>query len=224
MINILGGLIPTIFWLMIFIITDKKRKERDYKKLIFLFMIGGIGSYLCYRLEMHYGGYFKKVKDSNYFEILIYAIGGVAIFEEGYKWFIALLFNQKKEKQPLEHFYQAIYISLGFSTIENILFYAIPYGIEVSIARIKTAYISHIINAIWMGFFLEKANNNSIIKKRFYQMSGLIIPVMTHALYNSFLYGNKYKEFFQIYYLFLIISGIIATILLKKQNLKVEKK
>ena len=216
MINIIGGIIPTLIWIVIILLLDKNRKTRDYKKYILLFLLGGIGSYLCYRLELHYGSYFKKVKNSNYWEILFYAIFGVAIFEEGYKWLITILpLIKNPTKKALELFYQSIYVSLGFCTIENILFYAIPYGGIVAISRISSAYLSHLINAIWMGYFLEKAKT----KKRIINLSlSLITPIIIHAIYNSFLYGNKYSMYFSYAFTIIIVSGIIIIIQVKKKG------
>ena len=219
MIKIIGGMIPTVIWMIVIGILDKNRKNRNYRYLILLMIVGGIGSYLSYRLEMHYGSYFKKVKDSNYWEILFYAIFGVAIFEEGYKWVIAFFSSLlKKEKIQLDLFIQSIYISLGFCTIENILFYTIPYGINTGIQRIYTAYISHIINGMWMGYFLEKAFQNLKRNRIINIPLSLVVPILIHALYNSFLYGNKYQQFFPYYYILLIISGMIITIIIQKKK------
>lgn len=216
--NIIAGIIPGLLWSILFIILNKDNIKKTYKELLLCFILGGIGSYICYRLEMHYGSYFKKVKDSNYFEILFYAIFGVAIFEEGYKWFITKigLFSKKRKDNIL---YISIFTSIGFATIENTLFYTLPYGYYYSITRLFTAFLSHICNAIWMGYYLEKSNHKKTISN---QIKSITIPIILHGLYNSFLYGGKYKQFYLFYYIILIIMTLLLVIQISKTKEKKE--
>lgn len=225
MINIVIGVVPGIIWLIPFILLDKKIVKQNYKNILLLFLFGGIGSYFCYRLEMHFGSYFKKTIISNYFEILFYAIFGVAIFEEGYKWFLLLV---NKIVTKLDTLYASLFIGIGFATIENVLYYAIPYGYKIAFFRIFTAYVSHVSNALWMGYFFNKINDNfSKLKKTVYTIFSFIVPIILHALYNSFLYGNnKYGMYFLWFYILLIISSIFLIIIIfferrgNKWNLK----
>ncbi len=208
------AIIPCLFFLCIFYIQTKKVFINKKWKLLLLLIIGGIGSYFCYRLEMHYGSYFKKVKDSNYFEILFYAIFGVAIFEEGYKWLITDVLTLKEKKHMMMY---SIITSIGFATFENIVYYAIPYNTITMITRMITAFPSHVINAIWMGYFFQKAKDSTHMKKAFNLVLSIWIPILVHALYNSFLYGGKYQQYFFTYYATLIIITAFLCMHKKKQ-------
>ena len=215
MIEVLLGLIPgLLFFFYFFLIFKPKTKEKRFFILLFI-IIGAIGAYITYRLEWHFGSYFKKTKESNYFEILFYAIFGVAIFEEGYKLLTTLFvsfFDKKIEKYNMLLY--SIFSAIGFATAENIVFYSLRYGSSVGISRLFTAVPSQIIDGIWMGLLLELYNKTKSFKKNIYLFLSLIIPTLIHALYNSFLYGGgKYSMYFKFYYIPLIIITIIFYIL-----------
>lgn len=208
--KILVGILPGVLLSVLFYLNDRKVTKDKFLNIIILLILGAIGSYICYRFEMHYGGYFKKVKDSNYFEILFYAIFGVAIFEEGYKWFITLLmsfFSKKDNSYDIVSY--SIFSSIGFLTFENVIYYVIPYGMGAAISRIFTSIPSHICFSIIMGYFLQKGIKANGKIKYLYYLLGLIIPTLVHAYYNSFLYGGKYSEYFNINFILIIVITII---------------
>ena len=208
--RILVGILPGVLLSVLFFLNDRKVTKDKFLNIIILLILGAIGSYICYRFEMHYGGYFKKVKDSNYFEVLFYAIFGVAIFEEGYKWFITLLmsfFSKKDNSYDIVTY--SIFSSIGFLTFENVIYYVIPYGMGAAISRIFTSIPSHICFAIIMGYFLQKGIKANGKIKYLYYLLGLIIPTLVHAYYNSFLYGGKYSEYFNINFILIIVITII---------------
>lgn len=222
MLKILLGLLPGLLLFIYFFSIFKPKDKKKFIIILILVVLGSIGSYFCYRLEMHYGSFFKKVKDSNYLEILFYAFFGVAIFEEGYKWFVTLFasfFDKYKKKYNL--FLYSIFTSISFATFENIVYFVIPYGINTAISRIFSAIPSHVLNAIWMGFFLEKYSNTKSKKKYFYLFLSLIVPTLVHALYNSFLYGGKYQAFFYYYYIPFLIITIIFYILIRRKVIEI---
>lgn len=219
-LSLVGGFIPGLVWSILYILLNKKYFLNHWKRILLLFLLGGIGSYFCYRLEMHYGSYFKKVKDSNYFEILFYAIFGVAIFEEGYKWFLTVLsnfFNKNNNEKII--FCDVLFVSIGFSTLENILFYAIPYGFVSGIIRIYSAFLSHISCGLLMGYFLLRGSRNNRIRKGLFWCLGLVIPILNHAMYNSFLYGGMYQEYFIYYYIITVIIVLVFSYFFYKERI-----
>lgn len=223
--EILVGILPGIVLSILFLINDRKLSKEKIFNVIILVILGAIGSYVCYRFEMHYGGYFKKVKDSTYLEVLFYAVFGVAIFEEGYKWFITLLvsfFSKIEDSYDIVTY--AIFASIGFLTFENVIYYVIPYGMGAAISRMFTSIPSHICFAIFMGFFLNKAlESKGKIKYLFYAL-GLIVPTLVHAFYNSFLYGNKFTNYFDISFLIIIIISIVIFMRMEYKRRKIKTK
>ena len=215
MLNIFLASIPAIFFLFFFSFFEKEVVKKKWYLLIVLFLLGAIGSYLCYRLEMHFGSYFKKVKDSTYLEVLFYAIFGVAIFEEGYKWVLSATSSSIDKASPLLY---SIVVSIGFALYENIFFYTIPYGFSLS--RLLTAFPSHICNAIWMGIFLMKYQKTKGVKRLIPFLCSLMIPTLLHAFYNSFLYGKdpNLMKYHLYYYIGLLGITIYLWIKTKKEE------
>ncbi|MBR2246532.1 MAG: PrsW family intramembrane metalloprotease [Bacilli bacterium] len=189
--------------------------------LLLLLVIGALGSYVCYRFEMHYGSYFKKIKDCNYLEVLFYAVFGVAIFEEGYKWVVSTIPSIiDKCVDSLSIVTYSVFTSIGFALFENIVYFAIPYGISTSIGRLFTAFPSHICNAIWMGYFLSLFKEKKGPIRYLYLILSIIAPIIVHALYNSFLYGKDatLMNYHIYYYVSLcIVSIILLVITIKKR-------
>ena len=218
MINIFFAILPGIIFFLLSFYFDKDFIVKRWKVLIIVFILGAIGSYICYRLEMHYGSYFKRVKDSTYLEVLFYAIFGVAIFEEGYKWlitFISTLFD--KNIKPFSIITYAVFASNGFALFENIVFFALKYKSSM-ISRMFTAYPSHICNAIWMGYFLILFKKSNGLKKYIFLLLSVMFPILIHALYNSFLYGGdpSLMSYHIYYYLGLVIITIVLFIRIRK--------
>ena len=218
MINIFFAILPGIIFFLLSFYFDKDFIVKRWKVLIIVFILGAIGSYICYRLEMHYGSYFKRVKDSTYLEVLFYAIFGVAIFEEGYKWlitFVSTLFDKGIKLFSIITY--AVFASNGFALFENIVFFALKYKSSM-ISRMFTAYPSHICNAIWMGYFLILFKKSKGLKKYIFLLLSVFFPILIHALYNSFLYGRNptLMSYHIYYYLGLVIITIVLFIRIRK--------
>lgn len=214
--------LPAFIFIILFGLLDKKLIRKKWFLLIGILLIGAIGSYICYRFEMHFGSYFKKVAVSTYLETLFYALFGVAIFEEGYKWLVSLgaIYVDKKTK-PRHILIYTVFASIGFAWFENIVYFAFKYGIRALFERMFTAFPNHICNAIWMAYFLILFNKSKGKKKWLYLILSLVIPIIIHGVYNSFLYqGNpKLLEYHAVY----VIIMYIATALLAKKIIKESK-
>ena len=212
--------LPAFIFIILFSLLDKKFVKKRWLQLLLVLVIGAIGSYICYRFEMHFGSYFKKVKDSTYLEVLFYAIFGVAIFEEGYKWLISsgATILDKKVK-PLQVLVYTVFASIGFAWFENIVYYALKYNLMGTISRMFTAFPNHICNAIWMGYFLILFSKSKGKKKYLYLILSLVVATLIHGLYNSFLYGGdpKLMEYNLIYIGIVYSFTILLFVKIKKE-------
>ena len=201
--KVIISLLPGIIFCLIFYLLDKNKNKKRTVNLIFVFLAGAIGAYITYRLEWHFGSYFPEFKDSNMWQILLYAIFGVAIFEEGYKWFCTSIFTfSNKIKDKFSVIVYSVFCSAGFATFENFINYTSRLDIPNLIQRMFTAVPNHICFAIVMGLFVGMAKFN---KKIFYIL-GLIIPMLVHAFSNWFIYkpGMFDSRIYFIYYILLI--------------------
>ncbi len=210
MINIFLAIIPGILYVYLFYLLDKDRFIKDKFYLLILFILGCIGSYICYRLEMHFGSYFKEVKNSNYLEVFIYSIFGVAIFEEGFKWFVTLIFVFKnKINKVFDIILYSVIITCGFMSFENIVFYIIKYGLNAAISRMFTSCPMHICCGFIMGYYLYRFRENTGVKRIIYFILSIVIPTLTHAFYNMWLYKGEIR-YYKVSYIFLFILVFIS--------------
>lgn len=215
MLKYFVAVLPAIIILVLYLIFDKDKNRNKNLKLLVLFILGGIGSYICYRVEVHIGGYFPKIKTYGYIASLFYAIFGVAIFEEGYKWLFTNVFSLRKRCSKVEIMEYAFVVSLGFAIYENIVFYVSKAEISIAVGRLFTAIPLHLLCAIIMGMFLIKDK-----RKKLNCVLALVIPTMIHALYNSFLYM---KVSGLEYYSYLIIIILTFYILYKYVKIRLIK-
>ena len=130
---------------------------------------------------------------------------GVPIVEEGLKFFIFYQFvcRSKDYDEPMDAIVYAVCISLGFATLENIMYVynsGTSAAMYVAILRGLTAVPAHALFGLTMGLMFI---NYSFIKKNNYNLlMCFIYPTMMHATYN-FLVGHTN--------LFLVIIILIIT-------------
>ena len=217
MLSYIVGIVPSLLICLVIAILCSKLNVKDIIVIFVIFVLGFIGAYITYRFEMHFGGYFPKIHHGEYLKSLFYALFGVAIFEEGYKWIVSSV-GCLKEKESMKIILYCVVCAAGFAISEN-LFYYLPKGdINTMIIRSYTAVPSHISCGIIMGYFLSKFKNN---KKIIYLFMGLIIPMICHALYNFTLYrGVRTTPI--VAYTFLIIFCIISVIICVRLKFKKE--
>ena len=81
----------------------------------------------------------------------------------------------------------AVFVSLGFATIENVL-YVFEDGIAVAIMRMFTSVPGHMCFAIVMGHFYSKArlaiNRGDLVSCRRYKRLACLVPILLHGFYD----------------------------------------
>src|SRR5690606_27848655 len=88
----------------------------------------------------------------------LYALFSESIMEEFFKWFILFIaiYKHADFDEPYDGIVYGTSISLGFATVENILFLT-ANGIEFAIGRALLPVSSHAIFGVLMGYYLGKA-------------------------------------------------------------------
>lgn len=119
-----------------------------------------------------------------------------SLLEEFFKWFI-FYFTIYSHFHFDEHYDGIVYgvsISLGFATLENIL-YLIANGVEFAFGRAIFPVPSHALFGVIMGYYLGKSKfSNDRLKKRWLFYS-LVIPFLLHGTYNYILLSNEDWKF-----------------------------
>ena len=183
------GVLPIVLFLLLFIFLNRNDKNK-YKKLdyIILFILGCLACYISNKIENKVGGYFPKMVNMTWYQVCIYAVLGVSLFEEGLKWFFTLIVKYKDKVKKINIITYSVICSLGFAFFENIVYYIAYSDVNGALSRMFSSVPSHACFAIIMGLLLYYGLNNKGLKRYIYLILSVIIPIIVHALYNVFLY------------------------------------
>lgn len=145
-----------------------------------------------------------------------YIVAGLS--EEFFKRIIVLkvAFNNIAFNEKLDGIIYCVFASLGFATIENILYvvFQTASSPHIGIARALLSVPGHMLFAITMGYYLalsKFATTNT--QKKAYMKKSLIYPIILHGTFNFILMINL--NFLFIFIPYVIILWIIN---IKKLN------
>jgi protease PrsW len=116
--------------------------------------------------------------------LLIQMLLGVALVEEGAKFFVIkkFVFSKQKFNAPIDGIVYAVMVGLGFALAENIL-YVFTWGFNVGIIRMLTAIPMHAMCGVILGYYVGKAQLDFSHQKK-YISQGLFFAVALHGTYN----------------------------------------
>jgi RsiW-degrading membrane proteinase PrsW (M82 family) len=183
---IMAGLAPSIALLSFFYL----KKQFDLEPIhmvIRLFLFGAILVFpimvLQYSLE-------ESLQTTLWFEAYI----STGFLEEFFKWFI--LYFVAYPHAEFDHRYDGIVysvsISLGFATVENIMYLWI-YGVNEALMRALLPVSSHALFGVIMGYYLGRAKFTSQASNKKWLLYSLFIPIFLHGTYNYiFLKGDEW--------------------------------
>ena len=189
---------------------DKYEREPPIK-LVEYFVLGILVSILAIFIEL----YLSKLNNFNGILSNIYtALFVAALTEEGLKSIILIpmLLREKNFNEKLDGIIYSIFLSLGFATIENIIYLMrerIDLLFSLSITRGLISIPSHIMFAITMGYYISKYKFDKYNKKK-YLYFAVIIPILLHGVFDFIL---------MIGYRWAIIVFVVYLIFLWKINL-----
>lgn len=223
------SVIPVILLGKYFIDKDRNKEPRELLTKLFF---GGVASVIfaliiTLLLEFIFPFLANDAENLNMFELFIYVFFGIALVEEVSKWIFVykISFNHQEFDEIYDMVLYAVFVSLGFACIENIL-YVFNGGITVGLVRGILAVPGHCVDAVFMGHYLGKAKtceiaNNAIGKKKNIMLS-ILIPTIMHGIYDFCLFAGTWVTI-SIFVLFVIISYILAIKKIKEYANKEEK-
>jgi protease PrsW len=132
------------------------------------------------------------------------------LLEEFFKWFILffVVFQHIEFNDPYDGIIYGASVSLGFATVENILF-LVAHGVEFAIGRALLPVSAHALFGVVMGYYLGKAKfaGQHMKLKRIYM--SLLIPFVLHGTYDFILgTGRNWIVYMIPFMLFLWWTGI----------------
>ena len=113
--------------------------------------------------------------------------------EEGLKALILIpnLLREKNFNEKLDGIIYSVFLSLGFATVENIIYilFEDPTSVfQVSIIRAIISIPAHMMFAIIMGYYISKYKfNSSKSKPKTYLIMSIIVPILLHGIFDFIL-------------------------------------
>lgn len=211
------AVIPVAIFIWWIRLKDRYEKE-PIIKLISYFILGIVVSILAIIFELYLNKvdiFMGVIKD------LYIAFFITAFTEEGLKAIILIpiLLKDKDFNEKIDGIVYSVFLSLGFATVENIIYLmreSSDLYLQLGITRGLISIPSHIMFAITMGYYISKYKFEEDKKKRNkYLAYSIIIPILLHGVFDFIL---------MIGYRWAIIVFIVYIIFLWKVNLdKIDK-
>ena len=196
--NIILLLVAILPIYIIGIYVYKRDKEKEPTKLLRrLFVLGMLSCIPAVILEVLIGKFFGDESFMNMWELFIYTMINIALVEELCKWFV--IYKLTYHNKEFDHIYDAvvyaIFATLGFAVVENILYVYIG-GVGIGIFRAISAIPGHAAYAVIMANYYGKARMATIKHnkqdERLNLALSIIMPTIAHTIYDYLLFTGKY--------------------------------
>ena len=225
------AVVPSIIIGLLIYKADRVEKEPK-KELIKAFLMGILSVIFTLLFSWIFGIMKLEYESLDSIGVLLYSFIGVALIEEFSKWLATKLFISKNKNfnYLFDGIVYATFISLGFATIENIL-YTLTGGVITGLVRAIVTVPGHVFYAIYMGYYLSKAKESKIANNRnnylMYTILSIIVPTILHGTFDALLLLQK--PILLIVFLFFVVFLYVISIrkvkeLAKKEKLFINKK
>ncbi|MBQ2640229.1 MAG: PrsW family intramembrane metalloprotease [Bacilli bacterium] len=206
----------------------RKDKHREPKLLLLKFFLLGILSSVLLIIFYRIIPLNIEISKLNTMELFIYVFIFVAFLEELFKW--SFLYKLGYNNKEFDEFYDiivySVFIALGFSVVENIIYIISEGQISVGIYRGLIAIPGHTCFAIFMGYYLSMAKYYSKSKKykleSVNKLKSIFIPVILHGIYDYCCMRTSHI-FIIIFFIFIINMFMFSYIKLK-DTIKIDSK
>lgn len=194
--------------------------EKEPPRLLLkLFLGGAIGSViLTLLLSTVLEPIIPDLEDSNnnFIYLAINTFFKVALVEEFSKWIFLkkITWKNKEFNYIYDAIVYAVFVALGFATIENIIYVlGCEGGISIAILRAILSVPGHAFDGVFMGYYYglakqAKINDNIKLFKRNMILS-LLIPVVFHFIFDYLLLSEN-SILLILYLVFIILLYINA--------------
>lgn len=115
-----------------------------------------------------------------------------SLIEEFFKWLVLLIaiFRHVDFEDPYDGILYGASVSLGFATVENIL-YLLEFGTDIAFIRALLPVSSHALFGVVMGYYFGKAKFSQDGVEHKWLFLALFTPFILHFLYNASLSFNN---------------------------------
>ncbi len=220
--------------IILFIVYQKDKNKEPMALLIKLFLSGflacGLTLFISRILRLFLPFMDGPVASKSFVGVLLYAFIGVALVEEFSKWIMTFVsaYQAKEFDELYDGIVYAIFVSLGFAFLENILYVLNSSSINTALSRAISAVPSHACDAVFMGYYLSMAKNYALRgdheKERKNIAFSILVPAILHGTYDFCLMsGLKILSYvFIVFVIFLYGTSIQKLKAMSKGNKKIK--
>ncbi|MFJ8261338.1 glutamic-type intramembrane protease PrsW [Rummeliibacillus sp. NPDC094406] len=126
------------------------------------------------------------IKEEQIFpNIIVQDVFFSGVVEEFFKWFILMIaiYHHIEFDDPYDGILYGVSISLGFATVENIL-YMLSFGVDTAFMRALMPVSSHALFGVVMGYYLGRAKFSKEDLSIQCRILALFAPLILHIIYN----------------------------------------
>ena len=184
------ALAPVATLLLFFYLRDRQREPLFPLAMTFLLGAGSLlpAVFTSLALQRLTG---LSSRSEGLFQLFLAAVIVVGLVEEGYKFLVVRFYayNRPEFDEPYDGIMYSIAASLGFATVENIL-YVVSGGQDVAILRGLLAVPSHAFYGVLMGYFLGEARFAATRARAVaLSLAGLGLAILAHAVYDFMVFA-----------------------------------
>lgn len=218
---VVAAVLPVIL-LCLFIY--KKDVNKEPSSLLWkIFVLGFFSAIPIVGIELLLSMFFNTDTETSFILLFINTFISVALIEEGFKWLITRLmgYNNKDFDEIYDIIVYAVFASLGFACIENILFVC-THGLGNAILRALLSIPGHTCFGVIMGYFLSQAkvgsvNGNKSISTKNMWLS-IIMPTLAHTMYDTLIFYTVNSGRYIFLLVFLILDIVMVVLCFKTVN------
>lgn len=216
---LLISILPSIIIMLIIYYLDKDKEPK--RLLILMFFMGMLSCIVTLNITnlieffLPIFKYESVIKSNSYIMLFLYTFLVVGLVEEFSKWLfnISIGWSNKEFNQLYDAIVYAVFISLGFATLENIV-YVTTESFWVGIIRAVVSVPGHAFFGVTMGYYIGLSklayyyNQEKLSKKNMYK--SIIFPAMLHGIFDFCLLSGSIPLIivFVVFLINLYIYGI----------------
>ena len=223
---LVAAVLPVI--ILCFFVYKKDPHREPMKLLIKIFVLGFISAIPVVFVESLLDNVFPADGVSSFILIFINTFISVALVEEGFKWIITMIFGYRNKEfdEIYDVIAYAVFASLGFACIENIL-YVFAHGLMNAFLRALISIPGHMCFGIIMGYFFAQAKVGSINKHEGIFTKNIVLsillPTITHTLYDAFLFYTKYNALSILLFFVFDIAMVVVCLVTVNKTSKIQQ-
>ena len=201
--------------IIIYIYLKDHHEREPLHLLIISFFYGVLSTFITLGISYPVEA-FIATKEDDVISQFYNAFLKVALVEEACKFLFVrfILYHNKNFNEPFDGIVYAVMVSMGFATLENIL-YVQQYGFLTGILRMFTAVPAHATFGILMGYYLglsKFSHNRGLLLS----VVALLVPTLFHGTYDYFWFIAEIKNVYTGIWVCALISLLVAFFLSRK--------